>query len=471
MLSLGFQKFGDHTLLDNDPLKHLHSVYVRACRTLGDSEPGKSDASALATLLEHSKDPELLDLWQRFRSVSLAELKKLYLRMNIQFDRYEFESQFVKRAMDVVNRLIASRLAKRESDGCVTASSHEAGKRVTLLKSDGGTLYLTRLLFGFCRDLAAAISRSEDLKFDRIHYVVEDGQREHFLNLQNLLWRLGYTWAKPESSPWPLHVRFARVLGASTRHGSGLFLSDVLDAAQREAFARMQKSPYTRTLLYEQDDDGCGPSPSLPFCRFEEVSEEARRVADQMGVTWLVTEMLAKPRLLPVKTSLTVRNEELSLKSGSHPVADQRDLTGLGLQYCHARLCSLEEKAVTAGLLSSSMDELEASQTMFSALYSLPTSRASKVVEDELCAHLVTLPQMLTQAYVSYEAHYVFRYCQRLSVLVNRAWRFLPVLSAESESEALVMQIFVLSNYTYVQTGNLQDGPKVSGNLPLRHGR
>ncbi len=30
------------------------------------------------------------------------------------------------------------------SNGSVTAASHEAGKRVTLLKSDGGTLYLTR---------------------------------------------------------------------------------------------------------------------------------------------------------------------------------------------------------------------------------------------------------------------------------------------------------------------------------------
>ncbi|VDN19413.1 unnamed protein product [Dibothriocephalus latus] len=78
MLSLGFQKFGDHTLLDKDPLKHLHSVYVQACRTLGETETGKSDASALATRLENSEDPKLLDLWQRFRSLSLEELKKLY---------------------------------------------------------------------------------------------------------------------------------------------------------------------------------------------------------------------------------------------------------------------------------------------------------------------------------------------------------------------------------------------------------
>ncbi|BHF82214.1 Arginyl-tRNA synthetase [Sparganum proliferum] len=404
MLSLGFQKFGDHTLLDKDPLKHLHSVYVQACRTLGDTETGKSDASALATLLENSEDPERLDLWKRFRTVSVAELKKLYSRMNIRFDRYEFESQFVQSAINIVDRLIAARLAKKESDGCVTASSHEAGKRVTLLKSDGGTLYLTR-------DLAAAISRSDDLKFDRIHYVVEDGQREHFLNLQNLLWRLGYAWAKPDSSPWPLHVRFARVIGASTRHGAGLFLSDVLDAAQREAFSRMQRSPYTRTLLYDQED---GSSDSLPICRFEEVGEEARRVADQMGVTWLVTEMLAKPRLLPVRTSLKVKDGKLGWRVGSHSVADQRDLTGLALQYCHARLCSLEEKAIAAGLLSPSMDELETSRTLSSALYGAPSSRASKVVEEELCAHLATLPHMLTQAYVSYEAHFVFRYCQRL---------------------------------------------------------
>ncbi|VDD79518.1 unnamed protein product [Mesocestoides corti] len=64
--------------------------------------------------------------------------------MNIVFDRYEHESEFVQEASSLVKQLISQRIARREPDGSVTAASSEAGKRVTLLKSDGGTLYLTR---------------------------------------------------------------------------------------------------------------------------------------------------------------------------------------------------------------------------------------------------------------------------------------------------------------------------------------
>ena len=60
-------------------------------------------------------------------------------------------------------------------------------------------------------------------------------------------------------------------------------------------------------------------------------------IADQMGLTWLVVEMLQRPRLQPVHLELHCHNgrpDELSN-------AQLRDLTGLGLQYCHARLSRL----------------------------------------------------------------------------------------------------------------------------------
>ncbi|KAF6770055.1 hypothetical protein AHF37_11828 [Paragonimus kellicotti] len=54
------------------------------------------------------------------------------------------------------------------------------------------------LVFVCSRDLAAAISRYERYHFDRIHYVVENGQRLHFNQLRSILQRMGYSWAAPE---------------------------------------------------------------------------------------------------------------------------------------------------------------------------------------------------------------------------------------------------------------------------------
>ena len=60
------------------------------------------------------------------------------------------------------------------------------GKRVTVVKSDGSTLYLTR-------DCAAAIHRADRYPdMERMLYVVETAQYEHFSNVFQTLDR----WTK-----------------------------------------------------------------------------------------------------------------------------------------------------------------------------------------------------------------------------------------------------------------------------------
>ena len=59
------------------------------------------------------------------------------------------------------------------------------GKTVTVLKSDGSSLYLTR-------DCAAAIDRADRYPdADRTLYVVEAAQHEHFCNVFEILDRQG----------------------------------------------------------------------------------------------------------------------------------------------------------------------------------------------------------------------------------------------------------------------------------------
>ncbi|VDD78318.1 unnamed protein product, partial [Mesocestoides corti] len=78
MLCLGYSHFGNPHLLETDPLKHLHSVYVRACQSFGSTDDGMTDASSLSTALETGERPDLVTLWSKFRSCSIEELKRLY---------------------------------------------------------------------------------------------------------------------------------------------------------------------------------------------------------------------------------------------------------------------------------------------------------------------------------------------------------------------------------------------------------
>lgn len=65
-------------------------------------------------------------------------------------------------------------------------------------------------------------------------------------------------------------------------------------------------------------------------------------VSDQMGVTWLIAEMLRRPRMQPVRLYLRLQDDHQlgrTNNNNAQSTTDSRDLTGLGLQYCHARLC------------------------------------------------------------------------------------------------------------------------------------
>ena len=57
-----------------------------------------------------------------------------------------------------------------------------------LMKSDHTSLYLTR-------DLAAALDRHRTHAFDRMYYVVDKSQADHFRQLQGVLGRMELDWA------------------------------------------------------------------------------------------------------------------------------------------------------------------------------------------------------------------------------------------------------------------------------------
>ncbi|KAF5406012.1 Arginyl tRNA synthetase [Paragonimus heterotremus] len=441
LLTEGWKIYGNEEELVTDPVRHLNKIYVqmnteRGKRPLSVTSAGVVPSASTAPVL----NPSDFSLWKRFRQLTMEHLKKTYARMNVQFTTFEYESDYVQPAHLVVQRLLDSNIAVRDKDGvtCIPANSFGDGsQRIVLLKSNNSTLYLTR-------DLAAAISRYERYHFDRIHYVVEDGQRLHFNQLRSILQRMGYSWAAPEfppdsnpdecRPPSDLHIPFGRVQGVSTRQGEGLFLSDILDNAQQTVLGRMARSPTTRTSASSSSSD--------------------TSVADHLAVTCLAVEMLRKTRQKPIWLHSFLG---YPLVAESTPLADYTDLSGLGLQYCHARLCSLERRAVDRQCISPQPDnDVSVKQSSvlnlvhrLDALSLLPPGTGSHPAFMELLQHLNHFPDALRTSYANYEASTIVQYATRLTSHVNSAWKQLPVLNCEQDAEKLLrLGLFIASRNT-----------------------
>jgi arginyl-tRNA synthetase len=96
------------------------------------------------------------------------------------------------------------------------------------MKSDGSTLYLTR-------DIAAALDRYDHHKFTEMLYVVDNAQTDHFTALFGILSSMQLPWTASLK-----HVKFGRIRGMSTRKGSVVFLTDILDEV-RDIMAKKQQ--------------------------------------------------------------------------------------------------------------------------------------------------------------------------------------------------------------------------------------
>jgi arginyl-tRNA synthetase len=139
---------------------------------------------------------------------------------------------------EVLRLLTDKGLLKRIEDGRQVVDVND--RQVVICKSDGSSLYITR-------DVAAAVDRQKMFDADRVFYVVETGQSFHFENLFEILSKCGFEWSKGLS-----HVNFGRIEGMSTRRGTAVFLSDILDEGRDLMFERMAKSSNTKIESEEE---------------------------------------------------------------------------------------------------------------------------------------------------------------------------------------------------------------------------
>ena len=219
-----YKRWGNREEVERGGIHAVNALYVRFNEEA--DEAMEAEAREYFRLIE-SGDKEANDLFEWFKSLTLAYVEKIYDRLHIRFDSYAGERFYTDKMAPVVAELKEKGLLK-ESNGAQIVDLEAYGMPPCLiLRSDGASLYATR-------DLAAAIYRKKTYDFYKCLYVVAYQQNLHFKQVFKVLELMGYDWAKDL-----VHVAYGMVSledGAmSTRKGKVVWLEDVISRCVEKA--------------------------------------------------------------------------------------------------------------------------------------------------------------------------------------------------------------------------------------------
>ena len=224
-LICAYKHWGNKEEVEKGGIHAVNDLYVRFNNEA--TPEMEAEAREYFRLIE-SGDREANDIFEWFKSLTLAYVDKIYKRLGVKFDSYNGERFYSDKMQPVIDELAQKGLLK-ESEGAKIVDLNDYGMPPCLiLRSDGASLYATR-------DLAAAYYRKRTYDFYKCLYVVAYQQNLHFKQIFKVLDLLGKEWAKDM-----VHVAYGMVSledGAmSTRKGKVVWLEDVINKCVEKAY-------------------------------------------------------------------------------------------------------------------------------------------------------------------------------------------------------------------------------------------
>lgn len=157
-------------------ISELEEIYPAASAKSKEDEEYKKEALESTVKLQNG-NRGYRALWKHILDISVADLKKNYAKLSVDFDLWKGESDIQKYIPDMIENMKKQGIAY-ESEGALVVDVKEDSdsKEIPpciILKSDGASLYSTT-------DLATLIEREKLYSPDRIIYVADKRQELHF---------------------------------------------------------------------------------------------------------------------------------------------------------------------------------------------------------------------------------------------------------------------------------------------------
>jgi len=276
---------------DNLAVATLEKCYVESSSRAKTDEAWKTACREELVKLQQG-DPDDVELWKKFIDISINEFNRMYSKLGVKFDTWRGESFYRDMMAPVVARLVEMGLAE-ESDGALVVRFEKEGLPLAIVrKSDGGFNYTTS-------DVACVESRIKDYDPAEIIYVTDDRQILHFKQFFIICSKMGMK-AKLVHVPFGLMSYQGKAI--STREGNLIKLDDLLAEATRRAYEIVKERGGDEKLA---EEIGFGA------VKYADLSHDPATAID---FNW---------------------DKALALEGNSGPY----------LQYAHARVCSLMDKA------------------------------------------------------------------------------------------------------------------------------
>lgn len=373
-LICAYKRWGDREQVERGGIHAINQLYVRFNNEA--DEEMEAQAREYFRLIENG-DKEANELFEWFKSLTLAYVRKIYDRLHIRFDSYAGERFYTDKMAPVVEELKNKGLLK-ESEGAQIVDLEPYGMPPCLiLRSDGASLYATR-------DLAAAIYRKKTYDFSKCLYVVAYQQNLHFKQFFKVLELMGYEWAHDL-----VHVAYGMVSledGAmSTRKGKVVWLEEVISRCVEKARAVLEE----KNPALENKDD----------------------VAEKVGVGAVMFGALYNSKIKDITFSY---DKALNFDGE----------TSVYVQYTCARAASVLSKAAAEGICFSPTAQGE------------PCAQ-----EFELLKRLADFPETVVEAAEKYEPSFIARWCVDTAKLFNKFYFDCKILQAEGEVREMRLAI------------------------------
>jgi len=294
----GYKRFGKNYDLSTEPIKKLVEIYVKINEMAKEDENIVENARKNFALLE-AGDAETVALWEKFRTLSLEEYKKIYDILGITFDSYNGEA-FYNDKMDEIVDILKNKDKLVESEGAKVVELETEKVPCMILKTNGSTTYATR-------DLAAILYRARTYDYTKCIYLTGYEQILHFKQI----FETAKYIVDEKYTVGLAHVPFGMVLGPggkklSTRKGASTTIKDVIDEAVEKA----------RQVLEVKGKTG----------------EEAEKIASSVGIGAVIFNDLKNNR---IKDEIFDLDEMLKFEGETGPY----------VQYTYVRTNSIMKKA------------------------------------------------------------------------------------------------------------------------------
>lgn len=353
---------------------HLTALYQEAKKCFDNDAEFQKKSKELAISLQNN-DPTCRMLWSEICKASKKEFEKIYKILNIQIE-YMGESTYIDSIPDVLKILQEQNLLTYIDQAlCYKSEKYEVP--LFLQKSNGG--------YGYdATDVAAAYYRLKILKMKHIIYVTDNGQKNHFDILFDLLEKTN--WLEKDNKL--THVGFGLVLGENnkkfkTRSGTNVKLIELInegtERAKKDLLERMHSKNETEETYFQDMD------------------------IDQLSEILCVGAI----KYFDIKQH---RNSDYKFSYDS--MLNVKGNTGIYILYAYARICSIFRK------LEINVDNINKEEMNLTTVY-----------EINLGLHILKFPDVLSFVLKTMLVHKLAEYTYELTTVFTSFYEHCKVLN------------------------------------------